>query len=228
MKRNSSDRLKNPALLLSDRQPAEPLHPGILKKSLIYSNQHLTKQIEKNNKHIQTLKAVLSFLESFPQLMTPEVRALVSPSLGTTVNYDFELNLVHQIHKYICKSKYFTLEIELNSLSNQSISYHEKIPVELKLFTSEDTPKMITQTMHGLKIIKGQELTSLTYNMNRNKFTGRMKVQIREVSSHFINGTLNLVIAPGNQCDYSIRPIVLKDLVVKAKEKACERLREFF
>lgn len=227
MKKNSSNCLMSPALLLTDRQSVELSANEILKKSLIYSNQQLSQQIDKNSKHIQSLKAVLNFLESLPQLMTPEVRALVSPSPGITVNYDFELILINEIHKYICKSKYFTIELELNFLSDQSICYYEKICVELKLYTSEDNPRVITQTMHGLKIVRGQELTSLTYNMNKNKFTGQMKVQIREVSSHYINGTLNLVIAPKNQSEYTIRPLILRDIVIKAKEKACQRLRGF-
>jgi hypothetical protein len=227
MKKNTSHCLKSPALLFSDGHSGESIPGEILKKSLVYSNQQLSKQIEKNNKHIQSLKTVLNFLESLPQLMTPEVRALVSTLPGITINYDFELILLNEIHKFICKSKYFTLEIELNILSNQSISYYEKIPIELKLYTSEETPKVITQTMHGLKIIRGQETTSLTYNINKNKFTARMKVQIREVSSHYINGTLNLVVTPKNQSEYLIKPLILKDIVIKAKEKACQRLRGF-
>lgn len=202
-------------------------HDDIFKESLINSNHVLSQQIEKNKKKIKTLKSVLNFIQSLPSLISPETHPIIFSIPDITPNYDCEITIVNEIHKYICKSKYFPIEAELKILPNSSINYNEKIPIVAKVYTSESTPKEITQTMKGHKIIRGQDNTNLVYSPRTNKFNGKMKIQIREVSSHYINKTINLVIEQQGFCEYSVKPAVVKDINIKAKERTCQRLRAF-
>lgn len=211
---------------LSDGQVEESNHGEVLKKSLIYSNQVLSQQVEKNKKKIKALKGVLNFIQSLPSIMTPEIQSLISTIPNVNSDYDFELMIVNEIHKYICKSKYFSIDVELKQLSSTSLSHYEKIQIEAKVYTSDSPSTEITKTMQGRKIIRGLNNTKLVYSPRLNKFIGNMKIQIREVSSHYINKAINLVIEPKGPIEHTIRPAVVRNIVIKAKEKTCQRLRE--
>ena len=80
--------------------------------------------------------------------------------------------------------------------------------------------------MQGRPIIRGKDTEIMIFHPSEGKFLSRIKMQITEVSSHFINGNLTLVISKKDDVAYSIKPLVLKELVVKAKEKTCKRWRE--
>jgi hypothetical protein len=147
-------------------------------------------------------------------------------NLSNEDHYDFELRLISDFNKYICKSKYFTFIVELHSLTGKTIHRNEKINLEVKLYSSDIVPKQLINTMQGKPIVRGRSIETMVFNPTENKFLVRIKMQITEVSSHFINGHVNLVVAKKNDGHYSIKPLVLRELIIKAKEKTCKRWRE--
>ena len=197
-----------------------------LRKPLITSNQFLINQIDKNKKYIKSLQSVLAWISSCPETVNPELTSLMLSNNQPESSYNFELRLVSEFNKFICKSKYFSFIVELVQLSNINLPNNQKIPIEVKLYTSETLPKPIVNTMQGKSIIRGRNTEHLVYHANEGKFLVRIKMQITEVSSHFVNGTINLVVASKGDSDFSIKPLVIKDLVIKAKEKTCIRWRE--
>jgi hypothetical protein len=144
----------------------------------------------------------------------------------STDSYDFELRLLSEFSKFICKSKYICFIIELVSVTGLSLSTTDVVPVEVKLYTSEDVPKQITHTMQGKQIIRGKGNDVIASHGGDGKFLVRIKMQITEVSSHFVNGTINLVVEKKDCSPISVKPLVIKDIVVKAKEKTCARWRQ--
>ena len=197
-----------------------------LRKTLINSNQFLISQIDKNKKYIRSLQSVLAWISSCPETVNPELTSLMLSNNQPESIYDFELRLVSEFNKFICKSKYFSFIVELVQLTNINLPNNQKIPIEVKLYTSETLPKPIVNTMQGKSIIRGRNTEHLVYHANEGKFLVRIKMQITEVSSHFVNGTINLVVSSKGDSDFSIKPLVIKDLVIKAKEKTCIRWRE--
>lgn len=197
-----------------------------LRKTLEDSNIFMVNQIEKNKKYINSLKQFLAWVYSCPQSVAPELTSLLLSNYQVQESFDYELSLIGELNRFICKSKYFTLNVELRSVDGLCVPVDEKIPVETKIYTSEAVPKQIENTMHGKEIIRGRPVECLVFNSIENKFLVRIKMQINEVTSHFVNGTINLVIRKSVSCPYKIRPLVVKDIVIKAKEKTCKRFRE--
>jgi hypothetical protein len=120
----------------------------------------------------------------------------------------------------------FSLELELTDLQGKTIKNMNKIPLSLALYTSENPPKFIEKNTTGQKISKGFLEQSL-----QNGSCKFEKIQIREVTSHFRNGWIFIVIIPcmtplggGNNSsvnfvDYEkIEPLVLDKIIVKAKK----------
>ncbi|OMJ82941.1 hypothetical protein SteCoe_16214 [Stentor coeruleus] len=196
------------------------------KRSLLSANRFLSNQIEKNKKYIKSLQSVLAWISSCSEIINPELTSLMLSAPSNEENYDFELRLVSDFNKYICKSKYFSFIIELTPLTGRLIPSHERISLEVKLYSSDVVPKQLAHTMQGKPIIRGRGTEIMVFHPSENKFLVRIKMQITEVSSHFINGNVNLVVSKKNEVHYSIKPLVLKELVIKAKEKTCKRWRE--
>lgn len=205
-----------------DRKVVESL----LRKTLIASNQNLINQIETNKKHIKSLQTFLAWILSSPVSIKPEIASLLISNNTIESSFDFELRLASEFNRFICKSKYFTFIVELYPLTGLRLTENEKLQIEVKLFTSENVPKNIEKTMSGKNIIRAQKIDCLAFNEAERKYCARVKMQITEVSSHFVNGTVNLVVEKAEGVSYSIKPLVIKNLVVKAKEKTCIRFRE--
>lgn len=66
-----------------------------------------------------------------------------------------------------------------------------RIPLNISIYTSENSPKFIDTNTSGNKILKG--------NTDKDMLQGQItfdKIQIKEVTSHFRNGWVFLVIYP--------------------------------
>lgn len=197
-----------------------------LRKTLQSSNDFMITQIEKNKKYINSLQQFLAWISSCPVSVSPELTSLLLSNHQVPEEFDYEILLKSELNKYICKSKYFSFIIELHPITLQTIQPDTKIPIEVKIYTSESLPKQIITTMQGKKITRGKAIEHLTYNVAENKFSARIKMQITEVSSHFVNGTISLVVEKTSECEHRIKPLVIKDIIIKAKEKTCQRWRE--
>jgi hypothetical protein len=183
-------------------------------------------QIDKNKKYIKSLSNFLAWISSCPETVTPELTSLMLSNNQVQSQFDFELRLVSDLNKCICKSKYFCFIVELVPLNLLKIGSNQQIPLEVKLYTSEQLPRQITTTMQGKHVTRGKGVEYMSFNANEERFLARIKMQINEVSSHFVNGTINLVVAKTNNCHINIKSLVIKDVIVKAKEKTCKRWRE--
>ena len=197
-----------------------------LRKTLQSSNQFLSNQIDKNKTYIKALQNFLAWLSSCPERISPELTSLMLSNHITQEEYEFELRLVSDFSKFICKSKYFCFMVELVALTGKVLSTSDIMPVEVKLYTSEEVPKQITHTMQGKQIIRGKGNEVIGYHGGESKFLVRIKMQITEVSSHFVNGTINLVVCKKDSVPMMVKPLIIKDIIVKAKEKTCARWRQ--
>lgn len=118
------------------------------------------------------------------------------------------------------------MNIELCDLEGRVVKNSNKIPLSLALYSSENPPKFIEKNTAGQKILKGYIEQSLHQGLCRFE-----KIQIKEVTSHFRNGWVFIVIIPcmtplgsavtsaDSYVDYTkIEPLVLDRVVVKAKK----------
>mmetsp|Transcript_8679 Transcript_8679/g.8680 ORF Transcript_8679/g.8680 Transcript_8679/m.8680 type:complete len:113 (+) Transcript_8679:450-788(+) len=85
-------------------------------------------------------------------------------------------------------------------------------PVHFKilLFSNENPPKLMEKTANGDKIMRGM------VEVEADELVNYQKVVIKEVTSHYRQGCFFLAIVP-KHADY-IKPLIIKDLVVKARK----------
>mgnify|MGYP000190824403 CR=1 FL=1 len=165
-------------------------------------------------------------------LSIPSKEVLLHYVSGSTNHFDFDLQLLGDIPNPACKGKYFSFQVQLTPNYDLVFPCQEKLTVNLEVYSAETPPKLLRHNMSGSEIIKGVSSTLLVFDKKKLKHTGKLKIQLNEVSSHFPNGWVFLVVKPSKGQKYlrrtevSVKPLVVNHLVVKAKEVTCKKWRE--
>lgn len=132
---------------------------------------------------------------------------------------DFKL-LITKYDMEIFKGKYFNLKVALQALSAKSFPINECVELEIMLFTNDNT--LITKNMKGQEIIRGNFVTKMHFSVVENRHIAVFRIQITEVSSHFIGKTVNLKVKVKKNeymvfSNLMIQPAWIENLSVKAK-----------
>ena len=144
-------------------------------------------------------------LEGNSSTKTPEPLALV---LGTRLALP------------IIKSKYFSFKIFLKQQPGFSLPINQPISLEVLIFSQDAV--LITRNMKGKEILRGNSLQSTSFSASENTHTAYFRIQVTEVSSHYIGKTLILKIQPKKNefletMGWKIHPFSM-ELSVKAKD----------
>ena len=89
------------------------------------------------------------------------------------------------------------------------------------IYTAERDSKQILYTMQGKDIIKGNTNAILAFDPVEGKHLAHFKIQVCEVSSHFVGGLINLIVEVKHSLlnqGIFINPLIVRDIKVKAKE----------
>ena len=89
------------------------------------------------------------------------------------------------------------------------------------LFTNDNA--LITKNMKGQEIIRGNFVTKMHFSVVENRHIAVFRIQITEVSSHFIGKTVDLKVKVKKNeylvcSNLVIQPAWIKNLSVKAKK----------
>ena len=119
--------------------------------------------------------------------------------------------------------------------SGELVKNHEPFFVRVCIYSSENPPKEIRLNTSGNKMVRGDEYIEVK--------DGRVslnKLQIKEVSSHFRNGWLFLVVLPKSKSEVcgtdedvnaddiskEIKPLIFDNVIVKAKIKSKRKYKK--
>lgn len=146
---------------------------------------------------------------------------LTSSSLFLEPEFKLDIELKRDLQ--IFKGKYFSFKVSLMQLGRVAFPTNEIIELETSVYTSENI--LITKNMKGQEIIKGNFIQNMNYYIPENKHVAYIKIQITEVSSHFIDKKLNLKVRARNSdflqvTGWKIQSAFLTGISVKAK-KTC-------
>lgn len=217
------------------------LHTNSKLLSVVCTQGNLLRQIllssEKLHNSLLDLKDVMEdFYEKETQNIdegkVPTKQMVLERITGKIKNFEYSLELCAPMPNPVCKGKYFHFKIRIAEHNGHSFPLEEKIQLQVSLFSSELPPKVITHNMSGSNMIRGHTISILTYDPKDRKHVAYFKIQLNEVTSHFRNGWVFLVVEPIgksnflNEYGYRIKPLVVKNLVIKAKETTCRRWRE--
>lgn len=138
--------------------------------------------------------------------------------------YAWGLELGGNLIEPLCKGKYFQLKVKLAPLQETGFPTEERIQLSLSVYSADKTPKPLQLTMTGHQLVKGYPESMLSYSPADQCHIAYFKIQICEVSSHFRNGWVFLVVQPkyteagGESLATQIKPLVLENVVIRAKE----------
>ncbi|KAL4488476.1 hypothetical protein ABPG72_013044 [Tetrahymena utriculariae] len=139
--------------------------------------------------------------------------------------YKYELRPSEEIPYPFYRERNFSIKLQLYDRQGNVVQNQSKIILTIALYTSENPPQVIKQNTLGNQILKGF--------LEKELYQGRVsfdKIQIKEVTSHYLNGWIYLIIFPkhpkeikqqnnqGNIDFAEIKPLILEKIIVKAKK----------
>jgi len=144
---------------------------------------------------------------------------------GPKPDFQYQLVLKSDLALPLYRERNFKFTVMLTDKNGNLVQSAQRIPLTIGLYSSENPPKFIDLNTAGNKILKGfvdKQLVngSVTFD----------KIQIKEVTSHFRNGWIFLVVYPKTSSNsingmngqaiscQNIKPLVLEKVVVKAKK----------
>lgn len=135
---------------------------------------------------------------------------------------DFELELSSTLVTPLCKCKYFSIKVYLKPLSFSVLPVSEK--VELQAFIYSQDGHVITKNMKGSDILRGNYVQKMNYFLMEKVHVAYFRIQVTEVSSHFIGKMVDLKIkAKASEfmkgMGWSVKPLVIKNIAIKAKDE---------
>lgn len=194
-----------------------------LKKFIIKQNSLLEQIVNSNAERIFQLQKVLNALLNEPNSEVNENalnlnRFDMSPLWSTS--FVGKLKLTKELPNIICKSKYFKMSVEIDTESGNPLLEKERINLSVSLYTSGPAPQKILSTMKGKDIFRGNTERILAFDPIESKHMAHFKIQICEVSSHFVGGIVTLKIEANHDSlhnGFCVKPLVVDNLQIRAK-----------
>ena len=194
-------------------------------------------------KKLEMLKREMTQLQEQTQEGEKEDERTEQPGKDTVVGlignetgrYEWALEVDGRLPEPLCKGKYFQFKVKLVPLHETPFPLEERVQLTVAIYSAEKTPKPIQSTMTGHPLLKGYPESMLSYNPADKCHVAYFKIQICEVSSHFRNGWVFLVVQPkytGASSSESmitmIRPLAQDNVIVRAKEITAKRSKQKF
>jgi len=148
---------------------------------------------------------------------------------GDKSDFEYQIVLNYELPLPLYRERNFEFTVNIIDKNGKLVENSNKIPLTLSIYTCENPPKYIDSNTAGNKIFKGFTEKDLVKGS-----ASFEKIQIKEVTSHFRNGWIFLVIHPKITTNASsnvylgregvfvqpekIKPLVLEKVIVKAKK----------
>ena len=208
---------------------------GQAMKQIISENQSLYAKLIELKKDIALLQAQCrgGNQEEEAQSDKPSIENVVDLVCRGRLEFGWSLQLIKELSNPLCKGKYFHFKVKLVPLGDAVFPSEERVQLMVAVYSAETPPKPILHNMTGGAMLKGYPESMLSFDSKEACHIALFKVQLNEVTSHFRHGWIFLVVQPKyNHADsfdalgQNIKPLVVDNLVIKAKETTCKRWRQ--
>lgn len=208
---------------------------GQIMKQIIGENQSLYLKLKELKKDIAQLQIQCREGSPLQDFLTekPNNENVVELVCRGRQEFDWSLQLVKGMASPLCKGKYFHFKVRLVSVEDAAFPTEERVQLMAAVYSADSPPKPILHNMTGGAMLKGYPESLLSYDSKAGCHMAQFKVQLNEVTSHFRHGWIFLVVQPKYAHSDSfdtlrerIKPLVVDNLVIKAKETTCKRWRQ--
>lgn len=134
--------------------------------------------------------------------------------------YQYKLRLASHLHRALSKGKIFTFTVTLHPLGQGVPEESEMIPLEFCIYNCEYPSQLIGTNKYGESLIElDTDHCALRYSAAREKHSGHVKARLNEVTSHYFNGWVFIVVTAshGSSLGASVKPLVISNIRVKSK-----------
>ena len=203
-------------------------------KQIITQNQSLFSKLLDLKTEIGQLQGQCKNGQQVEDVQTekPSITSVLSVICPAAPPFTWSLSLTKSLPTPVCKGKYFQFKVKLSPISGVVFPPEERVQLTVAVYSAETPPKPILHNMTGGAMMKGYPESMLSFDQKEGCHVAHFKIQLNEVTSHFRNGWVFLAI----QAKYSlsdsfdtvsskIKPLVLDNLIIKAKETTCKRWR---
>jgi len=125
-------------------------------------------------------------------------------------DFKYRIKLVSEIPEPAYKERAFEISAVITDLEGNQTVISKPTTFKILLFTTESPPNLLRLNTSGDKIMRG------TIEHESSSEIHFPKVVIKEVTSHFRNGCVFLVIASTEETD--IQPLIVDSFVIKARK----------
>ena len=171
--------------------------------------------ISKLNDNLTGLREALPSINSQKNESTTPTM-LIEFLYSENYNFSHSIRLLTAPPSPVYKERAFSFSVEIIDQSEEISRIDQTLILELKLFTSENPPKQVEFNTSGVKALK------FICDLNGQSLFCFRKIFISEVTSHYRNGALMLVVTSNVN---SLKPLIIEDFIVKARKipsKSCK------
>lgn len=208
---------------------------GQVMKQIITQNQALYTKLIDLKKEISLLQVQCKGGAQTEDAQTerPSIRSVLDLVCHGNQDFSWKLDLAKGLPNPVCKGKYFHFKVKLATIGEQVFPPEERVQLMVAVYSAETPPKPILHNMTGGAMLKGYPESMLSHDPKEGCHVAFFKIQLNEVTSHFRNGWIFLVVQPKysvadsfDSLSEHIQPLVVENLIIKAKETTCKRWRQ--
>ena len=182
---------------------------------IINDQNEMIKQLaDQTRRGLDRISALEKEIEAKDQLVSPDENLTPGKMLeilyGKNHSFTHSLSLISDVPCPAYKERAFSLMFEIVDRNETKVALPIPVNFKLMIFTTENPPKVLKVNTSGDKIIRG------TVEVETNGVVLFKKVVIKEVTSHFRNGSFFVVVMPKNSQE--IRPFIIENFIVKARK----------
>ncbi|OMJ83414.1 hypothetical protein SteCoe_15685 [Stentor coeruleus] len=137
---------------------------------------------------------------------------------GENTNFSHFLHLDNDIPTPAYKERAFSLILSIQDLQGNKTILPRTVIFKVLLYTAENPPKLLSISTSGDKIMRG------TLEVEGESVIFFRKIIVKEVTSHFRNGSLFFVIVP-KDADY-IKPLIIENFIIKARKMPNDEIKK--
>jgi hypothetical protein len=141
-------------------------------------------------------------------------------------SFDYSLCLSSPLDAALSKKKYIIFDLYTSPHHSVPFNQCSTINLVAELYSSHFPPRSLSTNKKGAKLLLGTTQNLMKYCAKRKCYSAYFKLKVSEVTSHYMNGWIFIVIRPESLETFPfIKPLILKKVVVSSRSLRLKKRR---
>ena len=140
--------------------------------------------------------------------------------------FDYSLCSSSPLPPSLSKKKYTILDLYTSPHHSVPFNQCSTINLVAELYSSHFPPRSLSTNKKGAKLLVGTTQSIMKYCVKRKCYSAYFKLKVSEVTSHYMNGWIFMVIRPESLETFPyIKPLIMKKVVVSSRSLRLKKRR---